>query len=158
MQPADSKPPKGDLRTVDLSHGHMGPGAEPNPFEPDETPEQQDRRVGAMIRENVDKRYGPDMTVPRPIYQVVPLMTREEMTEMRKRCHMQPATFHYQDPTPEMLKDPLWLAIWDEIKTWDINVPTEYVGYSSATGNHVTAIYLALLKKSVAEFRYMRSE
>jgi hypothetical protein len=63
---------------------------------------------------------------------------------MRKRCGMVPATFHYQDPTPEMQCDALWNAIWDEIKTWDINVPTEYVGYTGATGNHVTAIYLAV--------------
>ena len=57
---------------------------------------------------------------------------------------MLPATFHYQDPTPEMQTDPLWNAIWDEIKTWDINVPTEYAGYCGATGNHVTAIFLAI--------------
>ena len=27
-----------------------------NPFEPDETPEQLNRRIAQMIRENVDKR------------------------------------------------------------------------------------------------------
>jgi hypothetical protein len=32
--------------------------AEENPFEPPETREQQDRRVGRMIRENADKRMG----------------------------------------------------------------------------------------------------
>jgi hypothetical protein len=80
---------------------------------------------------------------------------------------MVPATFHYQDPSAEMYADPLWLAIWNEIKTWDINVPTEYAGYMSATGNHVTAIFLAMREQAVAEtkkqlaaneFRYMRSE
>src|SRR5579884_2238310 len=51
---------------------------------------------------------------------------------------------HYQDPTDEMLDNPLWNAIWAEIKTWDINVPSQYAGYCGATGNHVTAIFLAI--------------
>jgi hypothetical protein len=71
---------------------------------------------------------------------------------------MEPNTqSHYQDPTPEMLKDPLWLAIWDEIKTWDINVPTEYAGYCGATGNHVTAIFLAMRERAVAEVKLRHS-
>jgi hypothetical protein len=53
-------------------------------------------------------------------------------------------TGNYQDPTPDMLNDPLWNAIWEEIKGWDINVPDEYIGYMGATGNHVTAIYRAI--------------
>jgi hypothetical protein len=81
---------------------------------------------------------------PGGIYQVDQGMTREEMAAMRKRCNMDPATFNYADPAPEMYRDLVWEAIWDEIKTWDINVPTEYVGYTGATGNHVTAIYLAI--------------
>jgi hypothetical protein len=56
---------------------------------------------------------------------------------------MTAATFNYSDPTPEMLENPVWNAIWDEIKTWDINVPTEYSGYD-VTGNHATAIYKAI--------------
>ncbi len=38
---------------------------EPNPFEPEETREQQDARVGQMIRDNVDKKYAqsPDSTL-----------------------------------------------------------------------------------------------
>lgn len=74
-------------------------------------------------------------------------VSRAEMTAMRLRAGMEPCTFNYADPTDEMHKDPLWIAIWDEIKTWDINVPTEYGGYSEATGNHVTAIYLAIQAK-----------
>ena len=31
-------------------------------------------------------------------------------------------------------------AIWDVIKTWDVNVPEEYEGYCGANGNHVCAI------------------
>ena len=77
-------------------------------------------------------------------FQVDQGMTRERMSSMREKCGMEPATFNYQDPTEEIRNDPLWLAIWNEMKTWDINVPTEYVGYMGATGNHVTAIYLAI--------------
>lgn len=59
-----------------------------------------------------------------------------------------PATNNYQDPTPEMLNDPMWNAIWDEIKTWDIAVPGVHNGSpSGATGNHATAIYLAIRNK-----------
>ena len=51
------------------------------------------------------------------------------------------ATDNYSTPTAEMLTDPVWNAIWNEIKEWDINVPAHYVGYCRAEGNHVTAIY-----------------
>jgi hypothetical protein len=71
-------------------------------------------------------------------------MSREAINQMRHECEMEPATFNYEDPTLEMQTDPLWTAIWNEIKTWDINVPTEYAGYCGATGNHVTAIYKAI--------------
>jgi hypothetical protein len=51
----------------------------------------------------------------------------------------------WPDPTPEMLNgDPLFDAIWNSIKTWDINVPHAYSGYCGATGNHVRAIYDAI--------------
>jgi len=71
-------------------------------------------------------------------------MTREEMAKYRRDHNMMPATFNYQDPDSTMQVDAMWNAIWDEIKTWDINVPTEYGGYCGASGNHVTAIYLAI--------------
>jgi hypothetical protein len=47
----------------------------------------------------------------------------------------------YADPTPDMLEDIVWNAIWEAIRGWDLSVPEEYSGYSGATGNHVTAIY-----------------
>lgn len=51
----------------------------------------------------------------------------------------------WPDPTPEMLNgDPVFDAIWNAIKTWDINVPHAYSGYCGATGNHARAIYDAL--------------
>jgi hypothetical protein len=83
-------------------------------------------------------------TDPRAIYEVHPPLSRADLINLRQKCGMDAATFNYSDPTPEMHADPLWEKIWDEIKTWDINVPTEYAGYCGATGNHVTAIYLAI--------------
>ena len=50
----------------------------------------------------------------------------------------------WPDPTSEMLEDPTFNAIWDVIKTWDINVPEAYEGYCGSTGNHVVAIMAAL--------------
>lgn len=50
----------------------------------------------------------------------------------------------YQDPTPEQMASPEFNAIWEEIKSYDINSPKEYDGYSGATGNHVAAILNAL--------------
>ena len=51
---------------------------------------------------------------------------------------------HWPDPTPEMLDQPDFNAIWDCVKTWDINVPHAYEGYCGATGNHARAILDAL--------------
>jgi len=39
--------------------------------------------------------------------------------------------------------DPVWQAIWETIKLWDINTPA-YGGYCSADGDHVTQIYEAV--------------
>lgn len=51
------------------------------------------------------------------------------------------------DPTEEDLKDPKFNAIWNTIKTWDINVPEiDDDLYSKATGNHVMAILNGLKK------------
>ena len=52
----------------------------------------------------------------------------------------------WPDPNPEMLDDPAFNAIWNTIKTWDINVPDVYDGYCEATGNHARAILDALRK------------
>jgi len=44
------------------------------------------------------------------------------------------------DPTPEMLESEEFDAIWQVIKTWDVNVPEAYDLYCNANGNHVRAI------------------
>jgi hypothetical protein len=63
----------------------------------------------------------------------------------REAAQAAPLRRAWPDPTPEMLNgDPLFDAIWDTIKTWDVNVPDVYSGYCGANGNHVRAIYDAV--------------
>lgn len=50
----------------------------------------------------------------------------------------------WPDPTPDMLNDPVFNAIWHIIKGWDVSVPGAYSGRSGATGNHARAIYDAV--------------
>lgn len=59
-------------------------------------------------------------------------------------------TAGYPDPTPEMLDgDPLFDAIWNAIKRWDIaRVPG--AGYAGASGNDVRRIYDAVRAISTA--------
>ena len=59
----------------------------------------------------------------------------------------------WPDPTPEMLHDPMWLAIWNAIKTWDVAAPRAYSGYCGATGNHARAIYDAIRRIPAREPR-----
>jgi hypothetical protein len=49
----------------------------------------------------------------------------------------------YPDPTPEMLDDPLFEAIWQAIKRWDISRHNDGV-YSGPTGNDARHIYDAV--------------
>jgi hypothetical protein len=44
------------------------------------------------------------------------------------------------NPTPEEMASPQFEAIWNIIKTWDINVPEYYSGYSGGNGSHVKLI------------------
>lgn len=63
----------------------------------------------------------------------------EDMT-----IHDSPARSPWPDPTPEQIKSDIFNRIWECIRTWDINVPEQYNGYSQATGNHVVAILNAI--------------
>lgn len=51
-----------------------------------------------------------------------------------------PTVDNWPSPTESMLDDPVFSAIWQFIKGWDISVPNAYEGYMGATGNHVRAI------------------
>jgi hypothetical protein len=55
----------------------------------------------------------------------------------------------WPDPTPAMRDSPIFEAIWQTIKRWDVNVPDVYAGYCGATGNHVRAILDALPSRAV---------
>jgi hypothetical protein len=44
------------------------------------------------------------------------------------------------NPTPEEMASPQFEAIWNIIKTWDINVPEYYNGYAGGNGSHVKLI------------------
>jgi len=48
------------------------------------------------------------------------------------------------NPTDQQLHDPTFEAIWQAIKTWDVNVPKYYQGYCGANGSHVVLILDAL--------------
>lgn len=52
----------------------------------------------------------------------------------------------YRDPKENEVDSPLFKAIWETIKTWDVNVPEEYEGYCGPSGNHVMAIVDAILE------------
>ena len=74
----------------------------------------------------------------------LPEEVRDELLICEAGCGAPPCKRRWPDPTPEMLADPRFEAIWQAIKSWDINVPSAYGGYCGATGNHVRAILDAL--------------
>lgn len=84
---------------------------------------------------------------PEVVWDIHTPMSRSDMQQYRAFHNMEPATFNYQEDCSQIECDAMWEAIWDEIKTWDINVPTEYGGYMEATGSHVTAIWAAIRKR-----------
>jgi hypothetical protein len=47
-------------------------------------------------------------------------------------------------PTEEQRESPEFEAVWQAIKTWDVNVPESYEGYCGANGSHVALILNAL--------------
>ena len=50
----------------------------------------------------------------------------------------------WPDPKWKDLESEDFNAVWECIKSWDINVPEFYDGYTTANGNHVMAILIAL--------------
>lgn len=57
------------------------------------------------------------------------------------------------DTTPEMREHPVFNAIWDVIKTWDVNVPADYTGYCGAHGGHARVIFEAVQAVEVPSAR-----
>ena len=48
------------------------------------------------------------------------------------------------NPTNADLADPIFEAIWQATKSWDVNVPEHYVGYCGMSGSHVMLILNAI--------------
>lgn len=55
------------------------------------------------------------------------------------------------NPTEADLESPEFEAIWQLIKSWDVNVPSHYEGYCGANGSHVKMILDALRATPVVE-------
>ena len=84
----------------------------------------------------------------------------EEDVEYREQNKMDAATYHYgeDEEIPQRLViSPIFGAIWDEVKTWDINVPYAYHGYMGATGTHVHAILKALSDAGVIDLEQIKT-
>lgn len=80
------------------------------------------------------------------------IIAREDAVSARAAAKMEPATFNYdgdEEIPQRVILSPEFSAIWDEIKTWDVNIPTEYGGYCGATGTHVYAILKALANRGL---------
>lgn len=52
-----------------------------------------------------------------------------------------PLHINMPGPTDKELNDPIFNAIWQTIKSWDINAPEYYSGYCGANGSHAVLIY-----------------
>ncbi len=52
-------------------------------------------------------------------------------------------------PTEDDLHDPEFEALWQVVKTWDINVPKYYGGYCGGNGAHVMLLLTALREARV---------
>lgn len=48
------------------------------------------------------------------------------------------------NPTDADLRDPVFEAIWQATKTWDVNAPEFYRGYCGMNGSHVILILNAI--------------
>lgn len=134
----------------DDNRGHWKPPAPPPTTNP--TPDRVDvNTFGQKKTTPPSLRVEPRaaVAVGAPLYPSVslPRISRVEMSERREVAALPPATFHYTDAQPWMMENPMFEAIWDEIKTWDVNVPTEYAGYMNCTGNHAAAIMLAIIER-----------
>lgn len=69
---------------------------------------------------------------------------KEDATEAKRPLGNMP------NPTKDTLEsDLIFEAIWQCIKSWDINVPEYYQGYCGANGSHVQLIVNALKKTGI---------
>ncbi|BDD79805.1 hypothetical protein [Burkholderia phage FLC9] len=60
------------------------------------------------------------------------------------------------NPTDDDLNSPLFEAIWQVIKKWDVNVPEFYAGYCGANGSHAKLILDSILAKGTSGPLYVK--
>lgn len=53
------------------------------------------------------------------------------------------------NPTSEQMETPEFKAVWNCVKSWDVNVPEFYNAYCGANGSHVMLILNALREAKV---------
>ena len=71
---------------------------------------------------------------------IIALLPKAPEDGCQSAATVTPTVDNWPSPTESMLDDPIFSAIWQCIKGWDISVPNSYEGYMGATGNHVCAI------------------
>jgi hypothetical protein len=106
------------------------------------------QEIAALLIEAADalESLSSSAHVERPQLSAAPIDRPQEREDLREQAP-------WPDPTLEMLDDPKFEAVWQRIKSWDINVPDVYAGYCGATGNHVRAILDALAHADTQEER-----
>lgn len=64
---------------------------------------------------------------------------------------------NYPDPTDEDLESPLFEAVWEAIKMWDISRDPGRTGYSGATGSDVMYILEAIRKEIEKNYSWRKT-
>lgn len=72
------------------------------------------------------------------------LVTRADVATISRDTLMDERHIAMPSPTDDDLNDPVFNAIFDVIKSWDVNSPAHYEGYCSANGSHAKLILDAL--------------
>lgn len=79
-------------------------------------------------------------------YGTVPLSWYENLENKLERMRFEVSESNNVLPNPSDtdLSDPLFNAIWEVTKTWDVNAPEYYEGYCGLNGSHVMIIINAI--------------
>lgn len=72
------------------------------------------------------------------------LVNRADVAAIEQTAHTDERHTPMPNPTDDDLNDPVFNAIFDVIKSWDVNSPQHYHGYCSANGSHAKLILDAL--------------
>lgn len=88
------------------------------------------------------------------------LVNRADVAIIERTTHTDERHTPMPNPTDDDLNDPVFNAIFDVIKSWDVNSPQHYHGYCSANGSHAKLILdaLRLNPESLAGIIHRRDE